>query len=262
MKSGKYAIGTHLQIIFNDCIQEKNFPTILKDAHITPIFKKGNASVLTNYRPISVTPTFARVFEKLLLNQLVENLGKFALLNKKQFGFQSRKSSTDAVLYFIEEVIGNTEDNNDTSAVFLDLAEDFEKILEQTDNYLTENKLTLNADKTEMLFFTNHTNSAPEFSSKGEVIKPAHACRYVGVQIDSNLTFENHLNSVLSKMANAICSLYLVRKKIHLKVRIDVFKSVVLSHLSFRGVFLHTLRAKNINRINKQINWGIKVCYF
>ena len=86
------------------------------------------------------------------------------------------------------------------------------KILEQTDKYLTENQLTLNADKTEMLFFTNHTNSDPEFSIKGEVIKPAHACRFLGVQIDSNLNFENHLNSVLSKMANAIRSLYLVSK--------------------------------------------------
>ena len=32
LKSGKNAIGTHLQIKFNDCIQEKVFPTILKDA--------------------------------------------------------------------------------------------------------------------------------------------------------------------------------------------------------------------------------------
>ena len=137
-----------------------------------------------------------------------------------------------------------------------------EKILEQTDKYLTENQFTLNADKTEMLFFTNHTNPYPEFSFKSEVIKPAHACRYVGVQIDSNLTFENHLNSVLSKMADAIRSLYLVRNEIPLKVRIDVFKSVVLSHLSFSGVFLRTLTVKNISRINRQINWGIKVCYF
>ena len=127
---------------------------------------------------------------------------------------------------------------------------------------MTENKLTLNSDKTEMLFFTNHTNSDPEFSFKGEVIKPAHACRYLGVRIYSNLTFENHLNSVLSKMANEIRSLYLVRNQIPLKVRSDVFKSVVLSHLSFSGVFLQTLTAKKINRINRQINWGIKVCYF
>ena len=137
-----------------------------------------------------------------------------------------------------------------------------EKILEQTDKYLTENQLTLNADKTEMLFFINDTNSDPEFPFKGEIIKPAHACRYLGVQIDSNLTFENHLNSVLSKMANAIRSLYLVRNQIPLKMRIDVFKSVVLSHLSFSGVFLQTLIVKNLNRINRQINWGIKVCYF
>ena len=136
------------------------------------------------------------------------------------------------------------------------------KILEKTDKYLTENQLTLNADKTEMLFFTNYTNSDPEFSVKGEVIQPAHACRCLGVQIDSNLTFENHLNSVLSKMANAIRSLYLVKNQIPLKARIDVFKSVVLSHLSFSGVVLQTLTVKNINRINKQINWGIKVCYF
>ena len=127
---------------------------------------------------------------------------------------------------------------------------------------MTENKLTLNSDKTEMLFFTNHTNSDPEFSFKGEVTKPAHACRYLGVRIYSNLTFENHLNSDLSKMADAIRSLYLVRNQIPLKVRIDVFKSVVLSHLSFSGVFLQTLTAKKINRINRQINWGIKVCYF
>ena len=137
-----------------------------------------------------------------------------------------------------------------------------ENVLEQTDKYPTENQLTLNADKTEMLFFTNHTNSDSEFSFKGKIFKPAHACHYLGVQNDSNLTFENHLNSVLSKMANAICSLCLVRNQIPLKVRIDVFKSVVLSHLSFSGVFFQTLTVKNINRINRQINWGIKVCYF
>ena len=107
-----------------------------------------------------------------------------------------------------------------------------------------------------------HFNSDTEFSFKGDVIKPARACRYLGVQIDSKLTFENHLNSVLSKMANAIRSLYLVRNQIPLKVWIDVVKSAVRSHFSFSGVFLQTLTVKNINRINRQINWGIKVCYF
>ena len=94
----------------------------------------------------------------------------------------------------------------------------------------------------------------PEISFKGEVIKPAHVCRYLGVQFDSNLTFEIHLNSVLSKMANAIRSLYLVINQIPLKVRIDLFKSVVLSHLSFNGVSLQTLTVKKKHKPHKQAN--------
>ena len=132
-----------------------------------------------------------------------------------------------------------------------------EKILAQTDKYLTENQFALNAYKLEMLFFFNHTKSDPEFSFKGEIIKPDHTYRYSGLQIDSNLTFENHLKSVLSKMANAIRSSYLVRSQTPLKVIIDVFKSVLLSHLSFSGVFLQTFTAENrINCINRQINCG------
>ena len=62
-------------------------------------------------------------------------------------------------------------------------------------------------------------------------------------------------------MAAAIRSLYLVRNHIPLEVGLQVFKSLVLSHLSFSGVYLLTLSAENIQRINRQINWGIKVCY-
>ena len=54
----------------------------------------------------------------------MQYLEKLALLNKKYLGFQSRKSSTDVVLYFIEKIIGNKE-YTDTGAMFLDLAKAF-----------------------------------------------------------------------------------------------------------------------------------------
>ena len=62
-------------------------------------------------------------------------------------------------------------------------------------------------------------------------------------------------------MAAALRSLYLVRNQISFEERLQVFQSLVLSHLSFSGVYLQTLSAKNIQRINQQINWGINVCY-
>ena len=90
---------------------------------------------------------------------------------------------------FSEKLEGKNDDQfaEDTSIICKfgsneNIPQKIEKI-EHADKYLTENQLTLNADKTEMLFFTNHTNSDPEFSFKGKVIKPAHACRYLGVKL-------------------------------------------------------------------------------
>ena len=40
LKAAKYAIVTHLHFIFNECIQNSVFPTILKQAYVTPIHKK------------------------------------------------------------------------------------------------------------------------------------------------------------------------------------------------------------------------------
>ena len=136
-----------------------------------------------------------------------------------------------------------------------------ESNLLKTDNYLKENQLTLNADKTKPLYFSTRDELEPKVTFNGNLIKSAVSCRYLGIHLDSKLTFEAHLNVVLKKMAAAIRSLYLVRNHITLEVRLQVFKSLVLSHLSFSGVYLQLLSAKNVQRINRQINWGIKVCY-
>ena len=74
-KSGKYAGQKYVQIVINACFQVQIVPTILKGAYITPIFKKGDVAVLANYRPISVTPTFAKLFEIFFI-QLLEYIEK------------------------------------------------------------------------------------------------------------------------------------------------------------------------------------------
>ena len=60
IKSCKLAISIHLQFALNECIKEKIFPTKMKLAYIALIFKKGDKLDSTNYRPFSVTPTFAK----------------------------------------------------------------------------------------------------------------------------------------------------------------------------------------------------------
>ena len=59
-------ITPSLTFIFNFSAITKMFPDDLKVAKVAPVFKKGKRDDLGNYRPISVLPTVARVFEKLI----------------------------------------------------------------------------------------------------------------------------------------------------------------------------------------------------
>ena len=70
------------------------------------------------------------------------------------------------------------------------------------------------------------------------------------------------MSSVLSKMANVIYSLYLVRNYNPFKVRIIVFPASCTLIFPSEKYVCKILKRKIIKRINRQINWGMKVCYF
>ena len=128
IKAAKFAIGTHLQFVFNTCISQNIFPENLKLAFISPVYKKGDVKNCENYRPISITPMFAKLFERILLNQVNEFMQKEKILNGTQFGFQKHKSSTDAVLHLIEALQENYDNLKISVAVFIDLAKAFNSI--------------------------------------------------------------------------------------------------------------------------------------
>ena len=60
IKSCKLAVDVHLQFALNECINEKIFPTKMKLAYVAPILKKGDKLDNPNYRPISLTPSYAK----------------------------------------------------------------------------------------------------------------------------------------------------------------------------------------------------------
>ena len=71
-----------------------------------------------------------------------------------------------------------------------------ENILLKTESYLKDNQLTLNADKTELLYFSTRDELEPKNTFNGILIKSAESWRYLGIHLDSKLIFEAHLNVV------------------------------------------------------------------
>ena len=56
-----------LQNLKKRIIDEK-FPDQLKQADVSPIFKKGNHNDKTNYRPVSILPSLSKTYERLIYN--------------------------------------------------------------------------------------------------------------------------------------------------------------------------------------------------
>ena len=56
--------------VLNMSIDQSVFPDKLKKAQVTPLYKKNDPLLKTNYRPVSVLCIFSKIFEKILEQQL------------------------------------------------------------------------------------------------------------------------------------------------------------------------------------------------
>ena len=80
---------------------------------------------------------------------------------------------------------------------------------------MKQNSLTLNEEQTELMLFRNEKLPIIEtVDFKGHPLEASEKCRYLGVVIDRELTYQNQLKKVISKMASAIRSIILVRYKV------------------------------------------------
>jgi len=75
----------------------------LKYAIVKPLFKKGDKSKISNYRPMSILSSFSKVLEKVMYNQLQEHLNKCGILTEEQFGFRSDSATNKAIYKLINE---------------------------------------------------------------------------------------------------------------------------------------------------------------
>ena len=91
------------------------------------LFKTGDRTNASNYRPISILPT---ILEKVLHSQLYDFFNSNNLVSSKQFGFCPKLSvsTTSALTSFAGEVLLHMESGELCDAVFLDLTKAFDTV--------------------------------------------------------------------------------------------------------------------------------------
>ena len=81
-----------LKLLFTQSLMHGFIPASFKRAAITPVFKSGIKTSPCNYRPISLTSTIIKVFERIVRKQVVAFLTRRGHLNNTQHGFRSGRS--------------------------------------------------------------------------------------------------------------------------------------------------------------------------
>ena len=117
-----------ISFYFNESISLGSFPDVLKITRVIPLFKKGDNSSVSNYRPISILPFISKIFEKLMCKRLNQFLTEHRIICKHQFGFRTGLSTSDAIVEFLDGVYDALDRGNALISVFLDFSRAFDTV--------------------------------------------------------------------------------------------------------------------------------------
>ena len=139
LKDAAHIISKPLSYIFNLSLENGVFPDFLKTAKVTPIYKKGSREEPGNYRPISVLPIVAKVFEKIVNKRLIEFLDSHDILYKHQYGFRKKYSTKLSVINLVNSLLRSIDEGKPTLGIFID----FQKAFDTINHQILLNKLDL-----------------------------------------------------------------------------------------------------------------------
>ena len=128
LKSIKCSVSKSLTIIINQMITTGIFPDAFKVSKVTPIFKKGDCSLMSNYRPISLLPTISKIFERVIHDQMYEYFNEFNLLAEQQYGFRKKHSTEYAAIKLIDHVSKQMENGKTPGNLYIDLSKAFDTL--------------------------------------------------------------------------------------------------------------------------------------
>jgi hypothetical protein len=123
-------ISVPLNYLINLSLESGYIPKELKIAKIVPVFKDGGFHNYTNYRPISLISSFAKLLEKIVARQIVRFLNGHNIIYKHQYGFRANHNTSQPVLHFADKIYNALNQNPQakTLSIFIDLKKAFDTV--------------------------------------------------------------------------------------------------------------------------------------
>jgi len=124
------AQSLHLPLtsLFNHSLNEGQVPADWKCGIIAPIYKSGNRSDVSNYRPVTLLPTISKVLERLVADRLVKHLEERKILSDEQHGFRKNRSCVSNLLLTRDDWTKAVDQGTSVHACYLDFSKAFDRV--------------------------------------------------------------------------------------------------------------------------------------
>ena len=151
--------------LYNKAIDENNYPDPLKTTKLIELYKAKDPSSPVNYRPISLLPIIAKLFDTIINKQIMEHLTTHNIISHTQYAFRPNSNCTMT----LQAVINNIKASKKAClAIFIDLSKAYDtvshsKLLEKLKNNFNFNASTISFFKSYLSRRTQslHTQHAP-----------------------------------------------------------------------------------------------------
>ena len=109
LKSIKSEIVHPLTVLIDQMLMTESFPNKLKVAKVVPLYKKGDNTFFSNYRPKSILPSLSKIFQTMFTHSSmpilkVINYSIAAEMHKRQYGFKQGHSTEFAAVELSDKI--------------------------------------------------------------------------------------------------------------------------------------------------------------
>ena len=111
--------------IYNLIIEKNKFPRAFKEAKVIPLYKSGERSDPSNYRPISILSVLSKPVEKHVNEHIMKHFLTNNLLHKNQSGLRPHHSCHTALTDLIDAWLSDINLNKICGALFIEFAKAF-----------------------------------------------------------------------------------------------------------------------------------------
>ena len=155
------------------------------------------------------------------------------------------------IIMYADDTVLLTEKGNPE-----DVVKEMQEVLNCTTTWCSQNKLTINAKKTKhMLVLRNkdltNTSNALEVNTSGTALSNVVSYKYLGVDIDRNLSYEEAVHNTYIKANKKLFTLRKIRPYVTQGVAALIYKQFILPILDYADFLVESAPTKDINNLDK-----------